>query len=140
MIQEIAFVPSIVAVLTLIVFDVIWLNIFMGDRYNKMIPNIQNSPMVVKYWSAGCAYLLMVVGLLFFVLPNITERTSILVDMLYGGLFGLVVYGVYDFTAGAVFKNWDFELALCDIAWGVFVYALSALFYKLSLQWYGAKN
>jgi uncharacterized membrane protein len=37
----------------------------------------------------------------------------------YGGLFGLVVYGVYDFTNYSTLRQWPFALTLVDVAWGV---------------------
>ena len=36
----------------------------------------------------------------------------------YGALFGLVVYGVYDFTNYSTLRQWPFVLTLADVAWG----------------------
>ena len=40
-------------------------------------------------------------------------------------LFGMCLYGVYDFTSGAIYKNWNFNLAIIDVLWGGFVYFIS---------------
>ena len=52
----------------------------------------------------------------------------------YTRWFGMIVYGIYDFTAGSVFTDWDSGLALIDVLWGSFVYMLSALVYGISLK------
>ena len=88
-----------------------WLGGFMAPRYSVMIKNIQGSPMKANMLYAVFAYLLMIVGLQQFVLPNLDFKNITVKDCLkYGFVFGLVVYGVYDFTAAVVFKNWDINL------------------------------
>ena len=117
-----------VAVLVLLVLDVLWIWFYMGGLYGKMVPRIQGCELQMNVISAGIAYLLMVIALIYLVLPNIRSSPSHrLSDSLrYGALFGLVAYGIYDFTAGAVFKNWDFKLAVIDVAWGAFVYTITS--------------
>ena len=98
----------VVSSLILLVLDFMWLGGFMAPRYSVMIKNIQGSPMKANMLYAVFAYLLMIVGLQQFVLPNLDFKNITVKDCLkYGFVFGLVVYGVYDFTAAVVFKNWD---------------------------------
>jgi uncharacterized membrane protein len=42
-------------------------------------------------------------------------------------LFGLVVYGVYDFTNYSTLRQWPFVLTLADTAWGAMASALAAM-------------
>ena len=97
----------------------------MKGAYERMIPTIQNRDMKVKPIFALCSYLLMVLGLIIFVNPNVTD-TKLQTSLLYGGMFGLVVYGVYDFTIAAVLTNWNISIAILDILWGIFVYSAAA--------------
>lgn len=117
----------IISSITLLVLDFCWIGLFMGGQYNRMVPLIQGSKMVMNYYSATLAYLLMIVGLQVFVIPNINPRKLLTSSLKYGFLFGIILYGVYDFTAGAVFKKWDFKLAIMDILWGGLVYFLTCL-------------
>jgi uncharacterized membrane protein len=39
--------------------------------------------------------------------------------LLYGGVFGLVLYGTFNGSNYALFKNWGNGIALRDLAWGV---------------------
>jgi len=109
----------------LLLLDFIWIGVFMGSAYKHMIPKIQKSPMKIRRKYVLFAYTLMVTGLSMFVIPNIRKR-SLSDSLLYGGSFGLVVYGIYDFTSAAVLKNWDENLAIVDILWGGFVYTAAA--------------
>ena len=56
------------------------------------------------------------------------------VALLYAAAFGAVVYGVYDFTAAAVLKDWDMRLALLDVLWGAAVYAAAPFLASLMLR------
>ena len=117
----------ILATIILLVLDFVWIGTFMGQRYKQMVKKIQGGKaMKVKLYSAFLAYALMVVGLNVFVVPNIRKGKELEDSLKYGFTFGMVVYGVYDFTAGAVLENWDMKLALVDILWGGFVYFISA--------------
>ena len=121
----------VVSSLILLVLDFMWLGGFMAPRYSVMIKNIQGSPMKANMLYAVLSYLLMILGLQQFVLPNLDFKNITVKDCLkYGFVFGLVVYGVYDFTAAVVFKNWDINLALIDILWGGVVYFLSCYLLK----------
>ena len=113
----------VLSTLTLLILDGLWINFFMKDKYNKMIKNIQNSDIQVNKVFAVASYTLMVVGLNLFVLPRLDVNNINIKDcLLYGFTFGIVLYGVYDFTIAAVLKKWDIELAYIDILWGGFVY------------------
>lgn len=122
---------QIVGITTLLILDILWVGLFMSKQYENMIPRIQcGNEMRVKFPLAGLSYLLMVIGLVVFVLPNIRNlRNMDLVkdSLLYGFLFGVVLYGVYDLTAAAVIENWDMKLGVIDILWGGFVMFAAAL-------------
>lgn len=81
--------------------------------------------MQVNIVSAVSAYLLMVAGLNTFVIQPDADET-IQSSLVRGFAFGVVVYGVYDFTAGAVFEKWDWPTAFMDVAWGGSVFAVAS--------------
>ena len=116
----------IISSLILIILDFLWLGGFMGKRYSIMIPKIQGSKMEPNMLYAFFSYLLMLIGLNVFVLPNLNIKNINIKDCLkYGFLFGIVLYGVYDFTTATVIKNWNIKLALVDVLWGGIVYFLA---------------
>lgn len=116
----------IIASICLLLFDFLWIGLFMGNQYKNQILKIQGSKMKVNIVFAILAYILMVVGMCVFVIPNIRKSHALVDSLLYGLTFGLVLYGVYDFTIGAVLSKWNIPLAVADIAWGSFVFFISA--------------
>lgn len=108
----------LISLAALLILDILWLTYYMGPRYKIMIPIIQQSPMKVNYMSATIAYTFMAILLVQYV---IKYNFKILETF----LFGICLYGVYDFTCGAVFTKWDFTLALIDVIWGGFVFAIT---------------
>ena len=109
--------------LTMLILDFIWLTMFMSKRYKVMIKDIQGEELKVKMIYAALVYLLMIIGQQVYIKPLIKSKKDVLI---YGGLFGLIVFGIYDLTAGAVIKKWDLKLAIIDILWGVFLFTVSS--------------
>jgi len=118
---------EIISAIVLLILDFMWLGLFMGNKYKTMILDIQGVEMTTRIQYAIPAYILMVIGLILFVIPNIRKEHLLRDSLLYGATFGIVVYGIYDFTAAAVIERWDMKLALLDIAWGGFVFFCAAL-------------
>ena len=117
---------NVIATALLLLFDFAWIAGFMGGKYREMIPKIQGSEMDAQMQYGAIAYALMVVGLNLFVLPNIRKGYELEDSLKYGFTFGVIVYGVYDFTIATVLKNWDMKLAMADVLWGGFVYFLAS--------------
>lgn len=115
----------IVSSVLLLVLDLIWLKGYMGNEYKKMIRKIQGSDMRVNTVYAILSYALMIIGLNVFVIPNINKDNLLFDSLKYGFLFGIILYGVYDFTIGAVLKDWNLNLAIVDVLWGGIVYFLA---------------
>ena len=115
----------IISSVLLLVLDLIWLKGYMGNEYKKMIRKIQGSDMRVNTIYAILSYTLMIIGLNVFVIPNINKDKLLFDSLKYGFLFGIILYGVYDFTIGAVLKDWNLNLAIVDVLWGGIVYFLA---------------
>lgn len=116
----------VISNVVLLLADFAWLGLYMNNQYGTLVRTIQGENMKAKPVFAVFAYLLMIVGLNVFVLPNIRKGYELEDSLKYGMTFGIVLYGVYDFTAGAVFSKWDKKLAVIDVLWGGFVYFLAS--------------
>ena len=109
---------NLISTISLLVLDLLWLKIYMGPRYSVLVKKIQGSDLKINMISALLSYTLMV-----YLLNNVVIKYNL--SYLETFLFGLSLYGVYDLTAGAIFKNWDFKLAIIDMIWGGLVYMIS---------------
>ena len=68
---------------------------------------------------ALASYALMAIGWLIFVADKARDTRSVLGGMAYGALYGLVVYGVFNFTNYVLFSQYTSDVLLRDLAWGV---------------------
>jgi uncharacterized membrane protein len=114
----------LLAIILLIIIDLLWLVPFSGPAYQKMIPRIQGgSKMEVNLYAGAIVYLLMAFVLVQYGLPS---RGAKKFNFMKPFLLGVCVYGVYDFTAAAVLKNWNIPLAIGDTIWGGILFTATA--------------
>ena len=95
----------VLAAITLCVLDIIWIMTFMGKQYRGMVLNIQKEPMIPNKLYAIAAYCLMIFGLIWFVMKNIDNSEKLKTSAINGLAFGITLNGVYNTTAGAIFKK-----------------------------------
>jgi uncharacterized membrane protein len=109
---------KILKILTLfIVLDIPYL-LLTGSHWGKQINKIQKSKLKLNYTGVFLSYLFLSVGLLIFVLPNIKKDNKFNDSLKYGALYGMVIYGVFNGTNLAIFKNYKITTLLLDTIWG----------------------
>lgn len=79
-----------------------------------------------KWVPTVLCYLLFVLGVLIFVVLPAVGRQSLGRAVVYGALFGLVVYATYDLTNLALTKGFLSVVALVDLTWGATIAAVVA--------------
>ena len=67
----------------------------------------------------------MILGLQIFVLPRVVAGQP-LTAALWGGLFGLIGYGIYDLTNYATLAQYALRMTVVDMSWGTVLFALTA--------------
>ena len=82
-----------------------------------------------SYLAGAVVYALMAAGFTAFVWPKI-KNANFQSTIFNSAFFGLVLYGVYDFTNLAFAKNWPPSFAAVDILWGIVACALTGLIIK----------
>jgi uncharacterized membrane protein len=115
-----------VGALAFMVLDGIWLGLVMKDFYRAQLAPIARfaDGGIAPNWPAALVvYVLLGWGLAVFVMPR---ASTVLTAVAYGAMFGLVVYGVYDFTNYSTLRQWPFALTLADVAWGAVASATGA--------------
>ena len=117
-----------------LLFDYIWLQ-FFKNLWGEMVSKIQLTNMKVKIKYAVPAYILMTLSVIIFVLPNIRDEYILKDSIIYGGLLGLIIYGIFDFTNLTVFTNYSLNLAIIDILWGTALFTIVSYISKKSLMY-----
>ena len=109
------------------VLDGIWLGWLMKAFYREQlapIVRLADGGIAPNWPAAFVVYVLLGAGIALFVIPRAPTVAS---AAAFGALFGLVVYGVYDFTNYSTLRQWPFVLTLADTAWGVMASAAAAV-------------
>ena len=107
--------------------DGVWLGLLMKNFYREQLAPIVRlaDGGIAPNWPAAFAvYALLGIGIALFVIPR---AGTISLAAAYGALFGLVVYGVYDFTNYSTLRQWPFALTMADTAWGALASAAAAV-------------
>ena len=115
-----------VGAVAFMVLDGLWLGVLMKNFYRSQlapIVRLADGGIAPNWPAAFVVYVLLGTGIAVFVIPR---AATVPLAALYGALFGLVVYGVYDFTNYSTLRQWPFVLTLADVAWGVVASAACA--------------
>ena len=106
-----------------ITIDFMYLQSVKG-YFQKQVQSVQGSPMQVNYLGAALCYVFLIVGINYFIIkPNRSVKDAF--------LLGLVIYGVYETTNYALFKNWSIITVIIDTLWGGILFAITT--YIISL-------
>jgi len=107
----------IVSAILLIVIDGIYLY-HIKNYFRRQIEDIQQTPLNINILSTISVYLLLVLGLHYFIIqPNKGVKDAF--------LLGIVIYGVYEFTNFALFTKWKLLTVLMDTFWGGCLFAIT---------------
>lgn len=111
------------AAVTMLVLDAAYLSI-VKSQWEFLVKKIQGARMEVGIVSAIAVYMLMIFAVYYFIIqPKRSVRDA--------ALLGLVVYGVFDLTNYAIFKNYSLIMGLTDMAWGSLLFATTAYVGKM---------
>jgi len=105
----------------LLILDLAWLTLFMNKKFGGMVFRIQGDGIKLNLMAGVVAYFLLGLGVTYFGINRVNPDDPFVSSMINGGLLGLVIYGVFDFTNMAIFKNYELGTALIDTLWGVFL-------------------
>jgi uncharacterized membrane protein len=109
---------GLIAFISLIVLDFIWLNLMKNKYYTTKSP--------INIYSALIVWLILCSAI------AVQRPKSYKEALVYSLLVGFVTYGIFNFTNFAILKEWKFEMVIIDTLWGMFNCAIAgSLIYLL---------
>jgi uncharacterized membrane protein len=105
----------LVSAVIFIILDFVYLNVIKG-YFNNQIKSVQGTPIQINYLGAALCYILLIVCINYFI---IKPRKSVSDAF----LLGIIIYGVYETTNLALFKNWSILTVIIDTLWGGLLFA-----------------
>ena len=105
--------------------DFIYLSL-AKNYFNHQVKIIQGSPLQLNIPATIACYIFLTLGIYYFVIhKNFNYQETF--------LLGVFVYGVFDTTTMAIFKNWKLTTVIMDTLWGGTLFVLvKYLFEKLN--------
>jgi uncharacterized membrane protein len=113
----------LVSAIVMVTIDYVYLYLFKG-YFSNQVKNVQGSPLSMNYLAAAICYIFLILGLNYFI---IKPRRSVQDAF----LLGLVIYGVYETTSWAIFKNWSVFTVILDTLWGASLFAMTTYVVKI---------
>ena len=111
----------------LVTFLILLLDIlFIGlnkSMWETNVQGIQGSPLKLNFKYSIIAYILIILGVCIFVLPVKTE--CVYKKMFIAFMWGLITYGIFDFTNLSLFKDYNLNTAITDTLWGGILISVS---------------
>lgn len=105
----------LVSAIVFISIDFIYLNV-IKEYFMNQIKTVQGSQPKINFLGAALCYIFLIAGINYFI---IKPRKSINEAF----LLGIVIYGVYETTNYALFKNWSILTVIMDTLWGGLLFA-----------------
>jgi uncharacterized membrane protein len=62
---------------------------------------------------------------------TISVENKLLKSFMYGGAVGFSIYGIYNFTSLAIYKDLDSSIGIMDTLWGTALYTLTTFVFLL---------
>lgn len=100
----------------------------MSNNFQTMIQKIQGSPLKMKLIPTIFCYIILISSIYYF----IVYKNGSYCDAF---LLGFFIYGVYETTNMAIFKDWSAKVGLIDLSWGGFLFLITTYLYKNSVKY-----
>jgi uncharacterized membrane protein len=126
-------------IVMLLILDGVWLGLIATPFYKNELGAMarRQGDVLTPIWSAAVVvYLVLALGIIWFVLPRVSPANPIVSAAAWGVAFGLVTYGVYDWTNRATLAGYSLRLTLIDMLWGGVICGVSSLVASALDRWY----
>lgn len=120
--------PFGAGLVTFLALDLVWIGIVANQFYKRELAGLarmDGENFAIRLGPALVLYPLIILGLQLFVLPR-AEAGHPLSAALWGGLFGLVGYGIYDLTNYATLTQFTLRMTVVDMCWGFVLSAVTS--------------
>jgi len=107
----------LISAIVFISIDFLYLSLMKG-YFDNQVQKVQGTLTKMNLFGAALCYIFLIYGLNYFIIkPKKSVNDAF--------LLGLVIYGVYETTNYALFKNWSLLTVILDTLWGGILFALT---------------
>jgi uncharacterized membrane protein len=134
------YIKYLIISVVLVFLDFIWISFNMVS-YSNTILKIQKTELEPRIEHTIIAYIIILFSVIYVAIPftvlNIKSKDDasierkLLNSLMYGGAVGFSIYGIYNFTSLAIYKDMDVSVGILDTLWGTTLYTLATFAYLL---------
>lgn len=106
-------------VITFISLDAIFFGLLTFPHFNKVVKDIQGSPLIPNIFTATIAYITTLSGLYYFVIDKIEKKFNIKNILSLSIPYAIAVFGAVDFVNPTLFTNWTLKTSMINLFWGI---------------------
>lgn len=118
-------------VLIYLVMDIVWITMIAGSFYRTEIESVQlGRGMEFKVVPAILAYITLLIIIFFICAPLSRYFAKKYAKWMVFGIVGFCVYGVYNFTNGAILIGYSSKLMFIDTLWGAMSFMFLGFLYE----------
>lgn len=103
--------------------------------FPNLIYNIQKSKLEINYIGAFLSYIFLTFGLYYFIIKD--KNSSFRKKLFNSFILGLTLYGVFEATNLALFKQWSPYIFISDTLWGATLMVLTTYTFNVLLKFLG---
>ena len=112
-------IKFILTAIILVAIEAVYLRLML-PYFNSQIKKIQGKKITPRLYSVVIVYIIIITGLYYFIIgPNKSAKD--------GAFFGLVIYGIFNFTNHALLDNYSLSLVMIDLIWGMTICGTTTL-------------
>lgn len=119
----------ILAFLIFIITDIMWFGLIAKNLYfqhYEPLLRVADGKVKIIWWAALIIYLLFALSVVTLIVP--LAQGSLSGAAFYGAILGFVIYGIYNFTCIALFKDYPIGMAFLDWTWGTILCSWGSFF------------
>ena len=134
------YVKYLIISIILMFLDLAWVS-FNMNTYSNTILKVQKSELEPRIEHTIIAYTIILFSVIYVAIPFTTQNikkgedisieNKLLKSFMYGGAVGFSIYGIYNFTSLAIYKDMDSSVGIMDTLWGTTLYTLTTFAFLL---------
>jgi len=106
----------LISAILFVVIDFVYLNL-IKKYFEYQVKTVQGSQLQVNFLGVILCYIFLIFGLNYFIIKSKRSPYDAF-------LLGILIYGVFETTNYALFKNWSILTVILDTLWGGTLFAL----------------
>ena len=107
-----------------LLLDILWISSMTPLLYRGVFETIQKSTLTFNPWYAIFAYITLL-GVIYWICRPLSKQYKR--KWVAYSIVGFALYSIYNFTNGAVFKEYSYNMVIADTMWGTTVFTILGL-------------